>query len=110
TALSRPGRPRRSSQSTRPARIVRRDLIQRIANTELIPAPDLVIELAENIGTVHGVWIDSGRDLRAWIGDRSQLRIDDGRIGRRHRRQARLIEVALFEVREEERTVSHDGP
>src|SRR4030095_567318 len=38
-----------------------------------------------------------------------RLLIDDGRIGRRDRGQTRLIEVALFEVREEERAVSHDG-
>ena len=88
------------------ARVLRDDIVERVADGEILAAAELVIELAEKIHRVDRIRIAARRDGRSRISRRSQPRVDRGDVLVRDRSQACLVENALLDVREIERPIA----
>jgi hypothetical protein len=89
---------------------LRGNVIEAVADAELIRAGDLVIDLGENVRRVHRIGIIAGGDSRARVADRCKPVVDGVDVFLRHRDKARLIEPLLFDVAEIKRAVAHQRP
>lgn len=97
-----------SAQAARAARVDAGDVIQAVADAELILVAELMVDLGEEIRAVDRVWIDAGRDLRAGISAGEQPGVDGGDVGRRDGHQAGLVQLPLLEIGEVKGSVGDD--
>jgi len=107
--LSEAGRGRWCVEAAGPARVLRSDVVEAVADAQLVAPIERMIDLAEDVQAVDRLVEEAGRHDRAGITDRGQPRIDDGDVGVGDRGQARLIEQSLLGVREIERAALRDG-
>ena len=83
--------------------------IKTIAHAELVARAELMVHLGQNVGEVDRVRIDSGGGTEPAEAYRVQAGVDRREVRRGNRDQAALIQLALFEVTKEERTIANDG-
>ena len=103
-----PRRRARRVQGAGAARVLRGDVVEAVAHAELIARVHLMIDLREHVGRIDRIRIDAGRDRRAAIADRGEARVDRVDVRGGDRRQAGLIEIAAFDVREIERPIAQN--
>ena len=84
-------------------------IVGTVANTELIFAAELMIQLCQHIRVVHRVGIQAGVDSRTLISGGIQAVVDGGDVGRCNGDQTTLVQLTLFKISEEKRTVFFDG-
>ena len=68
-----------------------------------------MVYLSQNVGEVDWVRIDSGGGPEPAQVYRFESRVDRREVRRGYRDQATLIQLPLFKIDKEERTIAHDG-
>ena len=68
-----------------------------------------MVYFSQNVGEVDWVRIDSGGGPEPAEAHRFEARVDRREVRRGNRDQATLIQLPLFKVNKEERTIAHDG-
>ena len=80
-AVVEPGRGRRRVEAAGAARVLGVDVVEAVADAELVAAADRVIDLAEHVQAVHRVVVEPGRDRRPGVADRREPGVDDRGVG-----------------------------
>ncbi len=82
--------------------VARRHVVLGEPHADLIAAARLMIDLHEDVRAVHRIRVHPGRDRGSGIPDRGQPRVDRGDVRVRDGHEARLRQLPLLDVAEDE--------
>ena len=85
------------------------DVVDAVAQIEVIPGAEAMVHLGEEIDVVHRVGVEAGCDGRTLVADGSQTIVDCRHIGGLNCNQAALVQQPLFKAGEIEGAVANDG-
>src|SRR5204863_3848476 len=92
------------------AGIIAMDVIEAVADAELIVSTELMIHLCEKVCVMNRVRINAGGDLRPDISDGCEPSVDRIHIRGRDGDESALIQLALLEVPKVKRAVANHRP
>ena len=85
------------------------DVVDAVAQIEVIPGAKAMVNLGEEIDVVHRVGVETGCEGRTLVADGSQTIVDCRHIGGLNCNQAALVQQPLFKAGEIEGAVANDG-
>ena len=84
------------------------DVVDAVAQIEVIPGAEAMVHLGEEIDVVNRVGVETGCDGRTLVTDGSQTIVDCTHIGGLNCNQAALVQQPLFKAGEIEGAVAND--